>query len=308
MTIDDLSSTTRTRFEEIAVIGVGKMGGGLARNLALSSAATVSVYDPDPEAVGRCVAVGALPVCDALSAASGADLVITSLPMPSDVLALYRSVSGVLGPDTIAMDVSTIDPHTARLVADRLGTTTRGHQRFVSCLLGKGPAQAESGEVPLFVGGDDAVLDELTPIFDCIGDSVHRMGTVEAATAFKLVSNLIGMTNLAVLAEGLTICREAGVSDGAFARALADTGGSSYQSEVRLATMMAGDHTSRFPVALALKDLRLTVDLATQMGVPVPVGSAGMSQLAQAALRGHSADDVDALITTLQPPAEPPAR
>lgn len=301
MTIDDLTSTTDTPFGNIAVIGVGKMGGGLARNLARRSSATVSVYDTDAEAVDRCVAVGALPMPDARSAAAGADLVITSLPMPSDVLALYDAVAGALGPDTIAMDVSTIDPRTARLVADRLGTTTRGHQRFVSCLLGKGPAQAASGEVPLFVGGDQAVLDELTAVFDCIGERVHRMGTVEAATAFKLVSNLIGMTNLAVLAEGLAICRSAGVSDGAFARALADTGGSSYQSDVRLSTMMAGDHAARFPIALALKDLRLTVDLATQLGVPCPVGSAGMAQLAQAALRGHTADDVDAVITTLQP-------
>ena len=280
--------------ERIAVIGLGRMGGGLARNLARHF--DVTVFDLDQAAIDRCVEAGAIAARSAGEAADGAQLVVTSLPLPRHVRAVHRDLLAHLAPDTIVMDTSTVDPATATSVAELVG-----RERFVACLLGKGPAQAEAGEVPLFVGGPDAALDALVPVFDRIGATVHRLGTVEAATAFKLVSNLIGMTNLAVLAEGYTLCRTAGVDDAAFASALADTGGWSYQAEVRLPWMMADDFAPRFSVALGLKDLTLALGMAGQWGIPAPVGAAGLSQLASAMAHGHADDDVTAILKVVDP-------
>jgi 3-hydroxyisobutyrate dehydrogenase len=254
------------------------------------------VYDLDRAAIDRCVDVGATSAANAADAASGAQLVVTSLPLPRHVRSVVAELAPQLAPDAIVMDTSTIDPETAGGIAELIG-----RDRFVACLLGKGPSQAEAGEVPLFVGGPAAALDALAPVFDCVGATVHRLGTVEAATAFKLVSNLIGMTNLAVLAEGYTLCRRAGVDDDAFAAALADTGGWSYQADVRLPWMMADDFAPRFSVALGLKDLALTLGMAAQWGVAAPVGAAGMSQLASAASHGHADDDVVAVLKVVDP-------
>ncbi len=293
-----MNSLDRKTPERIAVIGLGKMGGGLARNLAARF--DVTVFDLDPAAIERCVAAGATAADSTEAAVDGVDLVVSSLPMPAHVVALYEELAPRLGVDgdasTIVMDTSTIDPDTASKVADLVG-----RDRYVACLLGKGPAQAETGDVPLFVGGPDHVLDVLAPVFDCIGADVHRLGTVEAATAFKLVSNLIGMTNLAVLAEGYTLCRHAGVDDDAFAAALADTGGWSYQAEVRLPWMIAEDFEPRFSVALAHKDLTLAIAMATHRGIATPVGSAGLSQLAVAATHGHNDDDVTSVVEIVDP-------
>ena len=282
--------------KRIAVIGLGRMGGGLARNLARHPHFDVIVFDLDPAAVDRCVEAGATAAASAVGAVADAQLVVTSLPLPRHVRTVYREVAPHLAPGSLVMDTSTVDPETAAETAELVG-----RDRFVACLLGKGPAQAEAGEVPLFVGGPDAALDALAPVFDCIGAAVHRMGTVEAATAFKLVSNLIGMTNLAVLAEGYTLCRRAGVDDEAFSAALADTGGWSYQAEVRLPWMMADDFAPRFSVALGLKDLALTLGMAAQWGLPAPVGAAGLSQLASAAAHGHAEDDVTAVLKVVDP-------
>lgn len=280
----------------IAVIGLGRMGGGLARNLARHPDFDVVVFDLDPAAIDRCVEAGATAAPNAVATVAGAELVVTSLPLPDHVRSVYDELSPSLAPTAIVMDTSTTDPQTAAHVAERVG-----RDRFVACLLGKGPAQAESGDVPLFVGGPDAALDALDAVFACIGATVHRLGTVEAATAFKLVSNLIGMTNLAVLAEGYTLCRRAGVDDAAFAAALADTGGWSYQAEVRLPWMMVDDFAPRFSVALGLKDLALTLGMAARWGLAAPVGAAGMSQLASAAAHGHAEDDVDAVLKVVDP-------
>ena len=280
----------------IAVIGLGKMGGGLARNLARHPDFDVRVFDLSADAVARCVDAGATSSESMVAAATDADLVITSLPMPADVRDAYTTLTPHLAERSIVMDTSTIDPTTARAVADAVG-----EDRFVSCLLGKGPVQAESGELPLFVGGPTAALDLLGPVFERIGDTVHRLGTIEAATAFKLVSNLIGMTNLAVLAEGYALCRRAGVSSEAFAESLADTGAWSYQAEVRLPWMIADDFAPRFPVSLGLKDLHLTLEMAARWGMAAPVGAAGMSQLASAAAHGLGASDVVAVLEVVDP-------
>lgn len=104
-----------------------------------------------------------------------------------------------------------------------------------------------------------------------------------------------------MLAEGFALAQRAGIDADAFSAALADTGASSYQSEVRLPWMAAGDHAPRFAVDLALKDLRLAVDAAVRVGVPTPVGAQGLSQLAMASAHGHGGDDVTAMLKVIAP-------
>lgn len=278
----------------IGFIGAGKMGGGMARQLSAGGHA-VTVFDPSPEAVAACVAAGASAAAGAGEAVTGADAVFTSLPLPEHVLATYQAIVADLRPDTVCIDVSTIDPATARAVADLLPG------RFVACPVGKTPAQAESGELPLFVGGDPAAIDAVRPLLSCIGANLYELGTVEAATTFKLVSNLIGMTNVAVLAEGLALAQNVGIPAETFTAALHDTGAWSFQCELRLPWMLADDHAARFSVDLAAKDLRLALDAAARAGVPTPVGAQGLVQLVSAAAHGYGSEDVTAVAKLARP-------
>lgn len=279
----------------VGFIGVGRMGGGMARRLC-GDGHTVTVFDPSPAATEACRAAGAQVAADAATAVAGADAVFTSLPMPEHVLATYRDIAGVLRPDAVCVDVSTIDPATARAVADLLPG------RFVACPVGKTPAQAEAGDLPLFVGGDRSAVDTVRPLLRCIGATLHELGTVEAATTFKLLSNLVGMTNVAVLAEGLALARNAGIDADTFTAALQDTGAWSFQCELRLPWMLAEDHHARFAVDLAAKDLRLAVDAAARAGIPTPVGAQGLMQLLAASARGDGDQDVTAVANLVQGP------
>jgi len=282
----------------IAVIGAGRMGGGIAKNLARDGSFSVSVFDASPVAVQACVAAGAREAKSVADAVADADLVITSLPTPEIVTAVCHEAVTAGPKDAIWMDVSTIDPGTA---AQLEGFIEAAGRHFVACPLGKGPAQAEAGTLPLFVGGRQELLEALGPVFDCVGDGVHYLGSVEAATSFKIVSNMIGMTNLAVLAEGTALCRACGVPDDAFADALQDTGGWSYQAQLRLPWMVAGDFDNRFGVDLAIKDVRLAVDVASRRGVPVPLGGAALMQLVSAHSRQWGGQDVDAIYKLVDP-------
>ena len=281
----------------IGFIGAGNMGGAVARRLA-SGSWRVRVYDPDPAAVDRCVAAGAVAASDLQDSAREAEVVITSLPTPEILEATIELIVGTVQDGATILDISTVDPNTASRIAERAGAAG---VHFVSCTLGKGPAQAEQGDIPLFIGGEAAVVARLQPLLDRMGSALYDMGSVEAATTFKIVSNLIGMTNLAVLVEGYALARRAGIPDETFDQALKDTGGTSYQQQVRLPWIMQRDWSPRFGVDLALKDLRLAVDSACQWKIPVPVGSAALAQLAAASIHGMGSEDVVALAKVVDP-------
>ncbi|MFT3944571.1 MAG: NAD(P)-dependent oxidoreductase [Ancrocorticia sp.] len=283
--------------KKIAVIGVGRMGGGIARNLCRGGF-EVTVFDFNPAAVELCTKEGASAADGVGAAVAGQDLVITSLPLPETVTSVYQENLELSRPDAIWMDVSTIDPTTARQVSDAVQASGR---EFVACPLGKGPAQAESGTLPLFVGGKESVVEALVEVFACVGESTHYLGTVEGATGFKIVSNMIGMANLSALAEGYALCRALGVDDDGFVAALRNTGAWSAQADLRLPWMIAGDFENRFGVDLAVKDVRLALDAAARQGIAAQVGAAGLMNLVAASAHGFGGEDVDAVLRVVDP-------
>lgn len=275
----------------ITCIGVGNMGGAVARRLA-GGEFDVTVYDPSAEAMERCQAAGAATAESLSSAVTDADLVLTSLPTPELVVTTVTEVLAQVARDTVVMDISTIDPQTARGVAQQCAAAG---VPFVACPLGKTPAHAEEGAIPLFVGGDEAALERLGPVLDRMGEKTYHFDSVEGATTFKLVSNFVGMANVAVLAEGLAIASRAGIDDAAFAEALADTGAASFQSATRLQWMIDRDWAPRFGVDLAAKDVRLAAASAAVWKVPTPVGSAALAQLMASVTQGWGGEDVVAI-------------
>ena len=274
------------------------MGGAVARRLA-SGPFTVKVFDQNPEAIERAVQAGAEAAADAAAAVGGADVVLTSLPTPEIVEGFWAEHAGRLDEGAVAVDLSTIDPGTARRVADLIDATAA--TGFASCTLGRTPAHAEEGRIPAFVGGPAAVLARLEPVLARMADSVHDMGSVEGATIFKLISNHVGMANLVVLAEGYALACRAGIRPEAFAAALQTTGAWSTQAELRLPLIVSSDFATRFAVDLAAKDLRLATDAAARWHLPSPVGSAALSVFSAASASGHGQDDAAAVIEALDP-------
>ncbi len=247
----------------LGFIGVGAMGGGLARNL-IRAGKQVLVFDLNPEAVKRTLEAGSTGKAAAeLQELASADVVFTSLPLPQHLKETMLGEKGLLKAmksGAVYVDVSTIDPQTARKLSD--AADAEG-VKFLECPLGKTPAQAETAEEPIFVGGDKKVYEEMKPILEIIGSPLYYLGEVEASCALKLISNLIGMTNVAVLAEGIRIGEKAGIEPKFLLQLLDDTGAKSFQMDVRGPWIAADDFDSRFGLDLALKDVRLGCEMAT---------------------------------------------
>jgi len=281
-------------------IGVGRMGGGLARNL-IRAGKDVLVYDLSAEAVQKTVSAGATGKgVKQVKELGGADVVFTSLPLPGDVEGVMLGKDGLLNlmrPGSTYIDVSTIDPRTARKLSDA-AEARKIH--FLECPLGKTPAHAEKAEEPVFVGGKKEVYEKMKDVLKIIGGPVVYLGEVEASSAFKLISNLIGMTNLTVLAEGIRIAHKAGIETKMFLELLADTGGKSFQGEVRGPWIANGDFANRFGLDLALKDVRLGCEMAEAWGNDAKTMKVALEYFRAGSAKGFGKEDCNAIYKVIK--------
>jgi 3-hydroxyisobutyrate dehydrogenase-like beta-hydroxyacid dehydrogenase len=281
-------------------IGVGQMGGGLARNL-IRAGKEVLVHDLSAEAVQKTLAAGSTGRrAENPSQLAAADVVFTSLPLPKDLEDVMLGEDGLLDamrPGSTYIDVSTIDPGTARKLSDAAEARGIG---FLECPLGKTPAQAEKAEEPIFVGGKREVFERMQEVLNIVGTPVYYLGEVEKPAAFKLISNLIGMANLAVLAEGIRIGERAGIEARLLLELLGDTGAKSVQMEVRGPWIAEGDFASRFGLDLALKDVRLGCEMAEAWGSDARTMKVALEYFERASAEGLGREDCDAVYKVIK--------
>ena len=284
---------------QIGFAGLGAMGAPLARTL-LRAGKQVLLWNRSPEkaeALVRAGAGGTQATCLADFAACG--VVFTCLALPEHVRTVAAGAAGLyaaMRPGSVHVECSTIAPDTARELAE--AAAAKGIA-YVQCTLGKTPAHAERGEAPLFIGGPAAVVEPLKDLFACMG-APNYVGSVEAACAVKLISNLVGMTNLAVLAEGLKLGDKAGLDRQTLLALLADTGARSFQMDVRGPWLAEEDFAPRFGLDLALKDVRLGCSMAAGWGMEPALMRGALELFTQASAGGHGKEDCAAVITAMR--------
>ncbi len=285
---------------QFGFIGVGAMGGGLARNLIRAGKKTL-VYDLNPDAVKQTLEVGTTgEAAESPRALKDANVIFTSLPLPEHVTGVMLGDDGLLAAmqkGATYIDVSTIDPATARKLSDAAEARGIG---FLECPLGKTPAHAEKAEEPIFVGGKKETYEQMREVLAIVGDPVFYMGEVEASAAFKLISNLIGMTNLAVLAEGFRIGEKAGIEPKMLLELLADTGARSFQMDVRGPWILNGDFESRFGLDLALKDVRLGCEMADLWKNDAYTMKVALDYFRKASNEGYGREDCNAVYKVIK--------
>ena len=280
---------------EFGFIGVGAMGGPLARNL-IRAGKTVHVYNRSAAGRDKTLAAGTSGV-PAMSMADMApcNVVFTCLALPEHLTEKALGPDGLyahMQPGSVHVELSTIDSQTAFALAE---AAERQCIAYIQCTLGKTPAHAERGEAPLFVGGDQQAIADLTEVWPILG-VFNNVGTVEAACAIKLVSNLVGMANLAVLSEGLRIGEAAGVEKNLLLQLLGETGAHSFQLDARGKSMTQGEYDPpRFALDLALKDLRLGCGMAHGMNVDVPLLDMVFARFGRGAAAGLGKKDCAAV-------------
>jgi 3-hydroxyisobutyrate dehydrogenase-like beta-hydroxyacid dehydrogenase len=280
----------------VALVGLGNMGGRMGRRL-VDAGHEVHGYDVRGE---RAAELGFTPAASPAAAVRTADVVLLSLPSDAAIVEAMTGVDGVLDALTagqIAVDLSTASPALARRWAP--ACAQRG-AAFVDCGISGGPGGAEAGTLTLMVGGDAAVIDRLSDVFEVIGGAVFRCGGTGAGHTAKIVNNFLNGVNLAASAEAMVV----GVKGGMDPRLLVDviraSTGTNWVMENRMPRIVEGDYVpGGLTSALMAKDLDLYLGLASGADATTLMGSACRGAFAVAMATGYrdqtSTHIVDAL-------------
>lgn len=273
-------------------LGLGNMGAPLGMNLLIAGE-ELTIYSRR-EACRKEFADKGAKIAAKVADLADCDVLCTCVPMPDDVCNAVLGSDGLyarMKPGSIHLEFSTLDPATANKLAAAAKERGIG---YVQATVSKTPAIAAQGNAPFFVGGDKVSVQKLMPILAKIGKP-HDLGTVNAACAVKLISNLIGMSNIALLAEGLRIGKLAGMDGMELLDLLLDTGAASFQMKTRGPWMEAGDFKARFSIDIAAKDLRLGCAMAESWGFTPKLMAQTLQYLRQGHEEGIGAEDVCAL-------------
>jgi 3-hydroxyisobutyrate dehydrogenase len=259
----------------VGFIGLGSMGGPMSRNV-LAAGHDLIVHDVRPEAADGLVAGGARWAATPARAAADREVVITSLPGPSQVEEVLLGHDGLLEglePGAIWTDMSTSVP----AVADRVRelAAPRGVGVLDAPVAGQ-TIGAKTGTLQIFVGGVESDYRKVRPVLEAMGDPerIRHVGPHGAGYTVKLMLNLLWFAHLCATAEVLSIGVAAGV-DLAVLRdnLLAGPAASQFLAVDVMSVLANGDYDEGFALALACKDLGLAVDLARATGVPAEVSA-----------------------------------
>lgn len=257
-----MTSSTR-----VAFIGLGNMGGPMARNLACAGF-DLTVADLDAARVEALVADGARPAADARSAVVGADVVLTSLPGPAQVRAVADEIIPAMSPGTVWADLSTNDLSCAH----HIGALAAEHDVAVLDAPVTGGAEgAEAGTLSILVGGDAAAHERCVPVFACIGDRYDLLGRHGAGYVAKISQVLLCYLNSVCLTEALMLGVKGGVEPDKMLDIIQHSTGRSYVADRYGPELLNGGYDATFDLTLAAKDLRLAMQLAGDVGAKLHV-------------------------------------
>jgi 3-hydroxyisobutyrate dehydrogenase len=276
----------------VAVVGLGAMGGRVARRL-VDAGHDVSVWNRTATRADELVRLGATAAADPADAARRSRAVITMVSGPAALRAVTEGPSGVAaGVDgsTTVIEMSTVGPAAVSRLASVLPP---GTPVLDAPVLGS-TGEAEAGSLRIFVGGPAPLVERWTPLLSALGSPVH-VGPLGAGAAAKLVANTTLFGVLGVLGEALALAEALGLSRETAFQVLERTPVAT-QAERRRPALEAGEHPKRFALSLARKDADLVAAAAAAAGAELRLGAAARSWLAEATEAGWGERDYAAVL------------
>lgn len=279
---------------ELAFIGLGNMGGGMARRL-LDTGHRLTVHNRTASKAAPLVAAGARLADAPERAAAGHQLVLLSLADEKAVEeVLFGRVAPVLRPGTVVVDTSTVSPGYAREAAERLAA--QGLRRVEACVVGN-PLQARKGELRVYVAGNPADLYEARPVLEAIGSDVVHVGAPGTAASLKLILNLLLGAQVASLSEAVAFGTAAGLDREQLINVVSASGFSSMVMRFRADLMLKQSYEPAFfRSALMEKDIRLAVEAAAGAGAAMPVLDLVRERFAAVVAAGDGDKDASVLV------------
>ena len=286
--------------EPVGFVGLGIMGSRMAANLA-HAGHDVAVYNRTAEKAQAFVDEhGGRVAASPREAAEGAAAVITMVVDGPQVEAIVLGEDGAAGgaaAGTLFIDCSTIAPADVRRIGAALGERGLG---FVDAPVSGSSPKAEDGTLTIMAGGSEDDFARAKPFFEAMGETILHVGPLGHGQTVKVISNAVGATNAATLAQALVVGKATGVDLEALVAVLGASSSASTMVTLKAKPMLAHDYTPLFRLEHMLKDVGICLDESEAAGAPFPSAALARELYNAAMGRGLAEEDFAAVLEAVE--------
>jgi len=255
--------------EKIGFIGLGIMGKPMALNL-LKAGFNVVAYNRSREKVKSIIDAGGEEGLTPKEVAENSDIIITIVSDSPDVEDVILGENGVIEgakEGGVVIDMSTISPSVTKEIAAKLRDI---NVEMLDAPVSGGDVGAINGTLSIMVGGSSETLERCKPIFEAMGKSITHCGKNGMGQTTKLCNQiLVSVTNMAV-SEAVLFAQKSGLDAHTMVEATKGGAAGSWQLSNLAPKMIDQDFTPGFMIDLQQKDLRLVLEAAEELHLPLP--------------------------------------
>jgi 3-hydroxyisobutyrate dehydrogenase-like beta-hydroxyacid dehydrogenase len=278
----------------VAVIGLGTMGGPMARHL-IEAGHEVTVHNRTRGREEASAELGAARAGSPAEAARDAEAVLTCVSDTPDLEGVLLGPGGVaegLASGGVVVDCSTVSPSATADIAARLAERGIG---MVDAPVSGGSEGAERGTLTIFCGGTDEDFARAGAILNAFGSRITHLGPSGAGQAAKAVNQVMIAGTYASVGEGIALAQAAGLPIPELLEALSAGAAASWVLTNRAGNMVEDTYPLGFKLALHRKDLGIALDEAARDGLSLAVTEAVAAQEDELMAAGHGDEDVSAV-------------
>jgi len=280
---------------KIALLGLGLMGSGMAGRL-LDAGYPLSIWNRTPGKGQALEARGATLAKSPREAAAGAAVVISMLadvPVCRDVWLGRGEALVDIAPGTIVVESSTVSVEWI----EELERAAQDHGcELVDAPVTGSKPQAEAGQLLFLAGGASATVNKVTPILKAMGRDVVHVGPSGSGARLKLINNFLSGSQVAALAEALSLIERSGLDREKALRVLTEGAPGSPLVKLLSGRMTARQYEPNFVLRLMAKDLRYAVTEADHQALDLDMGRAALRVFEHAIAAGQGDDDMSAVV------------
>lgn len=289
----------------VGVIGLGSMGGGVAKSL-LRNGFPVTVCDVRPAVVGSFVAQGAKGAASPAGLAADCEIVVVLVVNAEQVESVLFGDGGaaaVMKPGTTVLMSVTLPPDYAEKLAARLNA--RGILMLDAPVSG-GEAKAATGEMTVMASGAPEAFARCEAVLSAIAQKVYRLGDAAGTgSKVKMINQLLAGVHIAASAEAIALGIKAGADPNVLYEVISNSAGASWMFQNRVPHILEGDYAPRSAVNIFVKDLGIVLEAGKGHKFPLPLTAAAHQMFLMAAAAGHGAED-DAAVVKIFPGVDLP--
>jgi 3-hydroxyisobutyrate dehydrogenase-like beta-hydroxyacid dehydrogenase len=292
---------------KVAFVGLGVMGGPMARHLA-TKGHEVTVYNRTAAKAAAWVAAnGGKSAATPREAAIGADIVMVCVGNDDDVRSVIYGNDGVLAgikKGGVVVDHTTASATLARELAAKCAEQGVG---FIDAPVSGGQAGAENGQLSVMCGADDAaVFERAYPVLMSYAKICKRLGNAGSGQLAKMVNQICIAGIAQGLSEGLNLALAAGLDPDALVEVISQGAAGSWQMNNRAKTMVRNEFNFGFAVEWMRKDLAICLEEAQRLGVDLPITKIVNDFYGEVVEMGGRRWDTSSLIARLRAPGDRP--